>query len=125
MGVCFLQSVVTLFCHHFCSCDFVSSKVDSSIVLCRSCLSKHEPNFCLAEFILKLVGLRDVTSVFVPHASFFSRDYVDETLISYCDSMCIVLRVRQINNNNKAFSRLQLQARVACMTFTYCSETFI
>jgi hypothetical protein len=83
-----------MFCqrrYHFCSFDFVSGKVDSSIVLRQSSLSIHEPNFRRADFILGLVGLRDGTSVFVPHASFLSRDNIDEIITDVATSSDIVL----------------------------------
>jgi hypothetical protein len=49
-------------------------------VLCQFSLSKHEPNSRRAEFILRLAGLRDGTSVFVPHASFLSHDNIGEII---------------------------------------------
>jgi hypothetical protein len=69
-------------CYNFCSSDFVSGKVDPSIALRQSSLSTHESNFRRAEFILQLDGVRDGTSAFVPHASFLSRDNIDE-IITY------------------------------------------
>jgi hypothetical protein len=77
--------------YHFCSSDFVSGKVDSSIVLRQYSLSTHEPNSRRAEFILELVGLRDGTSVFVPHASFLSRDNIGEIITDVAISSDIVL----------------------------------
>jgi hypothetical protein len=77
--------------YHFCSSDFVSGKVDSSIVLRQFSLSTHEPNSRRAEFILELVGLRDGTSVFVPHASFLSRDNIVEIITDVATSSDIVL----------------------------------
>jgi hypothetical protein len=77
--------------YHFCSSDFVSGKVDSSIVLHQFSLSTHEPNSRRVEFILELVGLRDGTSVFVPHASFLSRDNIGEIITDVAISSHIVL----------------------------------
>jgi hypothetical protein len=42
-------------------------------------------------FILELVGLRDGTSVFVPHASSLSRDNIDEIMTDVATSSDIVL----------------------------------
>jgi hypothetical protein len=70
-------------CYYFCSSDFVSGKVDSSIVLRQSSPSTHEPNFRRAEFILELVGLRDSTSACFCATRLlpFSRQLI-ETLLS-------------------------------------------
>jgi hypothetical protein len=54
-------------------------------------LSIHEPNSRRADFILELVGLRDGTSVFVPHASFLSCDNIGEIITDVPISPDIVL----------------------------------
>jgi hypothetical protein len=60
-------------------------------VLRQFSLSTYELNSRRAEFILELVCLRDGTSVFVPHASFLSRDNIGEIITDVAISSDIVL----------------------------------
>jgi hypothetical protein len=64
--------------------------VNLTLILCTT-VSRCSFVISDCRSILELVGLRDGTSVFVPHASFLSRDNIGEIITDVAISSDIVL----------------------------------